>query len=338
LPNTKIVSTAVELGSNKTNMSDVLVAIAEASQPHKVPVEYISKLTGVETVYRRFDGQNASDFAAAAGKKALDRAGMKIKDIDLLIFSSASQDLIEPATSHIVSSIMGADGVPVMDIKNACNSFLNALQVSNSFIKSGQYKNILIVSGETPSMAIRWNNTSKMQFLRSFAGFTMSDAGAAAVLTATDNEEGASILGIEFRSDSTKWDVGTLPTGGSRRPRDLDATYFDMDGRKLAQAFMSLGPEILNETLEKHNLTWDDFALIGMHQIADPYIDDICKILEVPADQIIRTVADYGNMTSATMALQLELALEQGRLKTGDLFAYVGLAGGISTGLGIFRI
>jgi 3-oxoacyl-[acyl-carrier-protein] synthase-3 len=111
-----------------------------------------------------------------------------------------------------------------------------------------------------------------------------------------------------------------------------------MDGRKLAQAFMSLGPEILNETLEKHNLTWDDFALIGMHQIADPYIDDICKILEVPADQIIRTVADYGNMTSATMALQLELALEQGRLKTGDLFAYVGLAGGISTGLGIFRI
>ncbi len=337
MPKTKIVSTAVELGSNKTKMSDVLVAIAEASQPHKVPVEYISKLTGVETVYRRFDGQNASDFAAAAGKKALDRAGMKIKDIDLLIFSSASQDLIEPATSHIVSSIMGADGVPVMDIKNACNSFLNALQVSNSFIKSGQYKNILIVSGETPSMAIRWNNTSKMQFLRSFAGFTMSDAGAAAVLTATDGDD-ESILGIEFRSDSSKWDVGTLPTGGSRRPRDLDATYFDMDGRKLAQAFMSLGPEILNETLEKHNLTWDDFALIGMHQIADPYIDDICKILEVPADQIIRTVADYGNMTSATMALQLELALEQGRLKTGDLFAYVGLAGGISTGLGIFRI
>jgi 3-oxoacyl-[acyl-carrier-protein] synthase-3 len=155
------------------------------------------------------------------------------------------------------------------------------------------------------------------------------------VATEGDDE---SILGIEFRSDSTKWDVGTLAAGGSRRPRDLDATYFDMDGRKLAQAFMSLGPSILNDTLEKHNLTWDDFALIGMHQIADPYIDDICKILEVPANQIIRTVADYGNMTSATLALQLELALDQGRLKTGDLFAYVGLAGGISTGLGIFRI
>lgn len=334
---TKIVSTATELGPNKTQMSDVLEEISRASQPHQVPVDYISKLTGVKTVYRRFEEQNASDFAAAAGKKALDRAGLKAKDVDLLIFSSASQDLIEPATSHIVSSILGADGVPVMDIKNACNSFLNALQVSNSFIRSGQYKKILIVSGETPSMAIRWNNTSKNQFLRSFAGFTMSDAGAAAVLTASDFTD-ESIIGIEFKSDSSKWDVGTLPTGGSRRPRDIDATYFDMDGRKLAKAFMSLGPEILNQTLRKHNLSWDDFALIGMHQIADPYIDDICKILEVPADQIIRTVADYGNMTSTTMALQLELAQEQGRLKQGDLFAYVGLAGGISTGLGIFKV
>lgn len=317
-------------------MSDVLGAIAEASMPNKVPVGYISKLTGVETVYRRNEGQNASDFAALAGKKALDRAGLKAKDIDLLIFSSASQDLIEPATSHIVSSIIDAAGVPVMDVKNACNSFLNALQVSDSFIRAGQYKNILVVSGETPSMAIRWNNTSKDQFLRSFAGFTMSDAGAAAVLTATDGD--ASILGIEFRSDSSQWDVGTLPTGGSRRPRDPEATYFDMDGRKLARAFMSLGPEILNQTLREHNLTWNDFALIGMHQIADPYIDDICRVLEVPTEQIIRTVADHGNMTSTTMILQLELALEQGRLKPGDLFAYVGLAGGISTGLGIFRV
>ncbi|MEY2915504.1 MAG: hypothetical protein RL454_433 [Actinomycetota bacterium] len=77
---TKIVSTATELGPNKTAMSDVLGAIAEASMPNKVPVGYISKLTGVETVYRRNEGQNASDFAASAGKKALDRAGLKVKD------------------------------------------------------------------------------------------------------------------------------------------------------------------------------------------------------------------------------------------------------------------
>lgn len=334
---TKILSMATELGPIKTDMSDVLKQVAEASQPTKLPTGYIPRLTGVDTVYRRTEFQNTSDFAALAGRKALDRAGLKISDIDLLIFSSASQDLIEPATSHIVSSILGADGVPVMDVKNACNSFLNGMQVANALIKIGQYKTVLIVSGETPSMAIRWASKDKDQFLRSFAGFTMSDAGAATVLTATEAEE-ESIIAIEFRSDSNRWDVGTLGMGGSRSPRDIETTYFDMDGRKLASAFMALGPGILNETLEANGLNWGDFKAIGMHQVAAPYIDDICRVLEVPTEKVIKTVSDYGNMTSATMALQIELAMDSGVISKGDLFAYIGLAGGISTGLGIFRL
>lgn len=334
---TKILSIATELGPVKTEMSEVLKKVAEASLPAKMPTGYIPRLTGVDTVYRRTEGQNTSDFAAMAGRKALDRAGLKISDIDLLIFSSASQDLIEPATSHIVSSLLGANGVPVMDVKNACNSFLNGMQVANALIKIGQYKNVLIVSGETPSMAIRWASQDKDQFLRSFAGFTMSDAGAATVLTAADPSE-ESIVAIEFRSDSNRWDVGTLGMGGSRSPRDVETTYFDMDGRKLANAFMALGPGILNETLDAHGLTWDDFKAIGMHQVAAPYIDDICRVLQVPSERVIKTVADYGNMTSATMALQIELGMESGAISKGDLFAYIGLAGGISTGLGIFRL
>jgi 3-oxoacyl-[acyl-carrier-protein] synthase-3 len=334
---TKILSIATELGPVKTEMSEVLRKVAEASLPAKMPTGYIPRLTGVNTVYRRTEGQNTSDFAAMAGRKALDRAGLKIKDIDLLIFSSASQDLIEPATSHIVSSILGADGVPVMDVKNACNSFLNGIQVANALIKIGQYKTVLIVSGETPSMAIRWASADKDQFLRSFAGFTMSDAGAAILLTAANQKED-SIVALEFRSDSNRWDVGTLGMGGSRSPRDIETTYFDMDGRKLANAFMALGPGILNETLEKHELTWNDFKAIGMHQVAAPYIDDICRVLQVPTERVIKTVADYGNMTSATMALQIELGMENGAISKGDLFAYIGLAGGISTGLGIFRL
>jgi 3-oxoacyl-[acyl-carrier-protein] synthase-3 len=272
-----------------------------------------------------------------AGRKALQKANLEIGEIDLLIFASASQDLIEPATSHIVSALLGANGVPVMDVKNACNSFLNAMQVANALIKIGQYKTVLIVSGEVPSMAIRWSCKDKDQFLRSFAGFTMSDTGAAAVLTASEDDTDG-IIAIEFRSDSNRWDVGTLGMGGSRSPRDIETTYFDMDGRKLADAFMSLGPGILTETLEANGYSWNDFKAIGMHQVAAPYIDDICRVLTVPSEKVIKTIADYGNLTSATMAMQIELGMERGILSKGDLFAYIGLAGGISTGLGIFRL
>jgi 3-oxoacyl-[acyl-carrier-protein] synthase-3 len=302
-----------------------------------MPVGYVPRLTGVETVYRRTEDQNTSDFAAMAGRKALERANLEIGEIDLLIFASASQDLIEPATSHIVSALLGANGVPVMDVKNACNSFLNAMQVANALIKIGQYKSVLIVSGEVPSMAIRWSCKDKDQFLRSFAGFTMSDTGAAAVLTASEDDSDG-IIAIEFRSDSNRWDVGTLGMGGSRSPRDIETTYFDMDGRKLADAFMSLGPGILTETLEANGYSWNDFKAIGMHQVAAPYIDDICRVLTVPSEKVIKTIADYGNLTSATMAMQIELGMERGLLSKGDLFAYIGLAGGISTGLGIFRL
>jgi len=334
---TKITSVATVLGPIETKMSDVLAQVAEASLPAKMPVGYVPRLTGVETVYRRTEDQNTSDFAAMAGRKALQKANLEIGDIDLLIFASASQDLIEPATSHIVSALLGANGVPVMDVKNACNSFLNAMQVANALIKIGQYKTVLIVSGEVPSMAIRWSCKDKDQFLRSFAGFTMSDTGAAAVLTASEDDTDG-IIAIEFRSDSNRWDVGTLGMGGSRSPRDIETTYFDMDGRKLADAFMSLGPGILTETLEANGYSWNDFKAIGMHQVAAPYIDDICRVLTVPSEKVIKTIADYGNLTSATMAMQIELGMEKGLLSKGDLFAYIGLAGGISTGLGIFRL
>ena len=334
---TKITSVATVLGPIETKMSDVLAQVAEASLPAKMPVGYVPRLTGVETVYRRTEDQNTSDFAAMAGRKALEKANLEIGDIDLLIFASASQDLIEPATSHIVSALLGANGVPVMDVKNACNSFLNAMQVANALIKIGQYKTVLIVSGEVPSMAIRWSCKDKDQFLRSFAGFTMSDTGAAAVLTASEDDTDG-IIAIEFRSDSNRWDVGTLGMGGSRSPRDIETTYFDMDGRKLADAFMSLGPGILTETLEANGYSWNDFKAIGMHQVAAPYIDDICRVLTVPSEKVIKTIADYGNLTSATMAMQIELGMERGILSKGDLFAYIGLAGGISTGLGIFRL
>ena len=334
---TKITSVATVLGPIETKMSDVLAQVAEASLPAKMPVGYVPRLTGVETVYRRTEDQNTSDFAAMAGRKALAKANLEIGDIDLLIFASASQDLIEPATSHIVSALLGANGVPVMDVKNACNSFLNAMQVANALIKIGQYKTVLIVSGEVPSMAIRWSCKDKDQFLRSFAGFTMSDTGAAAVLSASEDDSDG-IIAIEFRSDSNRWDVGTLGMGGSRSPRDIESTYFDMDGRKLADAFMSLGPGILTETLAANGYSWDDFKVIGMHQVAAPYIDDICRVLTVPSEKVIKTIADYGNLTSATMAMQIELAMENGSLSKGDLFAYIGLAGGISTGLGIFRL
>ena len=334
MPHTRILSVATELAPNRLDIDTIADRVLDAS-PTKLPVGYINRLTGVRTVYHRHPWQQASDLAAAAATTALERAGLTIHDIDLLLFASASQDLIEPATSHIVSDLLGGRYIPVFDVKNACNSFLGGLHMADVFIRSGQYHRVLVVSGETPSMAIRWACNDKSQFTRAIPGFSMTDGGAAMVVAADSSN---SIHRIAFRSDSSQWDAGTLGAGGSRAPRELDATYFDMDGRKLHDAFLSLGPSILQETLEETGKDWDDFAAIGMHQVSLPYLANICHMLGVPQGRLVNTIAHYGNVTSLSLPLQLELAMGAGTLRPGDDFAFIGFAGGISTGLGVFTV
>lgn len=294
----------------------------------RLPTGLIRRMTGVESVHLRPDGWDASDLAVAAAREALDSSP---GEVDLVLFASASQDLIEPATSHIVAAKLGLTA-PVMDVKNACNSVVNAMQVADAFIRTGQYRRILIASGEAPSVAVRWQLDSHEQFLRSFPGYTMSDGGAALVLEADDDPD-AGIRSMRFLAVSRHWDIGMLPGGGTMRPRDIDAEYFDMDGRGLQQAFLELGPGPVLELLRERGLAWSDFDLVAIHQVALPYLPPIFERLGVPDDRTVITVAEHGNLASVTLPLQLHLARERGMLHPGSRVLLIGLAGGISLGL-----
>jgi 3-oxoacyl-[acyl-carrier-protein] synthase III len=299
----------------------------------KLATGLIGRMTGVETVHLRPDGWEASDLAVAAARQALEEAP---GPVDLVIFASASQDLVEPATSHIVAAKLGLE-VPVMDVKNACNSVVDAMQVADAFIRSGQYRRVLIASGEGPSVAVRWNLRDHDEFIRSFPGYTMSDGGAALVLEA-DDSGGSGILASRFLAVSRHWDVGTLPGGGTMRPHDADAAYFDMDGHALQQAFLELGPQPVLDLLAENDWTWDDFDLVAIHQVALPYLPPIFERLGVPGDRTVVTIADHGNLASVTLPLQLHLARERGMVGPGSRVLLIGLAGGISLGLVAVRL
>lgn len=293
----------------------------------------IARLTGVRRVHVRPEGWQTSDLAAAASRTALEESP---GEIDLLIFASASQDLIEPATSHIVAAKLGLQ-CPVMDVKNACNSVLNALQVAEALIAAGQYRRVLVASGEQPSHGVRWRLDDHEQFIRSFPGYTMSDGGAAVILEATD-DPGTGILDSSFVAVSRHWGIGTLPTGGSMNPRSPEHAYFDMDGAGLQQAFLELGPQPVLDMLEKNSLTWDDVDLVAIHQVALPYLPPIFERLGVAPGKSVITIADHGNLASVTLPLQLSLARERGLVGPGSLVLLIGLAGGISLGLMVVRL
>ncbi|WP_350346916.1 3-oxoacyl-[acyl-carrier-protein] synthase III C-terminal domain-containing protein [Agromyces sp. G08B096] len=330
---TRLAAVAAHLPDRVRTARETERALRAENPGLKLATGLIERMTGVGRVHLRPEGWQASDLAVAAARVALDRSP---GPVDQLIFASASQDLVEPATSHIVNAKLGL-GVPVFDVKNACNSVVNAMQVGDAMIRAGQARRILIASGEAPTAGVRWRVRDHAQFIRSFPGYVMSDAGAAIVLEADDSGR-AGILDSAFHAVSEHWSIGTLPGGGTIGGHDPDSLYFDMDGAGLQQAFLDLGPEPVLDLLRRHGLAASDFDLVAIHQVALPYLPPIFERLGVPGDRTVVTVGEHGNLASATLPLQLELARERGMVGPGSLVLLIGLAGGISLGLMMVRL
>jgi len=342
-----LAGVGVHLPERTVLVADAERALARTSRPGAVPrTPLVSRLTGVRQVHVLPDDWDASDLAVAAAGKLLAAQGLDVADVDLLIFASASQDMVEPATSHIVAAKLGVRA-PVMDVKNACNSVLNALEVAEALVATGRYGTVLVACGEAPSRAVRWDVPDRATYLLSAPGYTMSDAGAAVLVRrapqavvgaapVTGTEPG--ILASAFGAESTHWDVGMLPGGGTAFPRDVERTYFEIDGSRLREAFLALGPGVVLEALDRAGLTWDDVALVAVHQVAVAYLADVHEALGLPEGRTIVTVAEHGNVASATLPLQLATALDSGRVGPGDVVLLVGLAGGISIGAMAVRL
>ncbi|MET8142606.1 ketoacyl-ACP synthase III [Sphaerisporangium sp. NPDC005288] len=299
-----------------TMTSDEVEARIQGYAPHRGVIE---RMTGVVRRHVASDDQQASDLAVAAAR-LLDH-----RDADLLIFASASQDMVEPATAHIVAAKLGLS-CPVFDVKNACNSLLNGLQVAEALIRTGAHRKVLVCTGEMPSRAVRWRVEGRAQFVDAFAGYTLSDAGAAVLVTA-DADRG--IFYRDFSADSRAWAIGTLPGGGSAHPRDPEYSYFRGDGRRLKEAFELVGPDIFLDALKRTGLTWEDFSLVAVHQVALPYLAVLTQALGIPEDRLAVTLPEHGNCASATLPLQLCAA----GARPGDRVALLGLGGGVSLGV-----
>ena len=360
-PVARIAQVAVYLPERTRDVADAERELHRRNPKVAPRLPMVSRLTGVRRVHVADEDQQASDLAVAASRTVLDRAGLGPEDVDLLIFASATQDMIEPATSHITAAKLGVRA-PVMDVKNACNSVLNGIEVAEALIGTGRYRRVLVACGEMPTRGVRWDVPDRRTYAMSAAGYTMSDAGAAVLVEATgaggapgrvDGFEDdlaaelaglvepaarpSGILGSAFAAESQHWDVGMLPGGGTVNPRDPERSYFEIDGSRLREAFDAFGSGPVDEALAAAGVTMDDVALVAVHQVAVTYLADVHRTLGVPADRTIVTVADHGNIASATLPLQLAVALESGRLERGDVVLLLGLAGGVSMGAMVVR-
>jgi 3-oxoacyl-[acyl-carrier-protein] synthase III len=290
----------------------------------RLPRGLFARLTGIER--RRIAGPDeyASTLALRAAGQALAQADLDPLDIDLLLFASASRDMVEPATAHIVQTALGSRA-HALDVTNACNSFLNGIDLARSMILAGRAHRALVVTGETPTRVMRSRVDSLEQARRAFAGFTFGDAGAAVVVEPVPR---GGILDIDTETHSQHWTVGGIPGGGSRHPRGDEHTYFAGDGHRLRGVFEKVGASILDRVRARTGFEHTDYAKILVHQVTLPYLDRFVEVTGVPRDRLEVSVTELGNVASATLGVQLDRVFPD--LKAGDRVLLMGLGGGVS--------
>ncbi len=292
----------------------------------------IESLSGVRERRHAPEGTTSSDLAAQAALRALDDAGLTPSDIDMLIFAAASHDISEPATANILQVKTGCFNASVVDVKNACNSFVNALDIAASAIETGRATRVLIGTGEVLSIFIDYDIKGVRDLRTKFAGLTLGDAGAAAVLETVESGDRGVYAG-KFMSDGTHWELSTILSGGTLMGRDASRSFFECRSTELQDLAVATVPPVIKDALFSVGWTVDDLDLVVPHQVSRSVIERIVDTFAFPIERCMITVDRFGNTAAASIPLALSTAKDEGRLAKGDKVLLVGGAAGWSAGV-----
>lgn len=278
--------------------------------------EWIRSRSGIER--RRFVRDlsvSTSDIGAEALRLALVKAGWAAEDLDAIVCATSSPDFASyPATACLVQAKVGAHHAFGLDVTAACTGFVAALNVASGFVVTGQCRKVAVVCAELNSRLLDFTDRNTC---------VLFGDGAAAVLL-EPRQDGTGVLGSEMRSDG-------------RLAGILDAPQIHMDGKAVYRCAVSQMPAISRLLLEKLGLTVDDVNLLVPHQANIRIIQSTGENLGIPSERVFVNVQDYGNTSSATIPIALAQALDEGRIRPGDLVLTVAVGAGMIWGANLIR-
>ncbi len=296
------------------------------------PADLLQKTMGSKHRHHASQGEQVSDLAVNAAQTLLQKYK---KPIDLLIFASASADLIEPATCNIVHQKLGLQ-CPAFDVKNACNSVLNALEIGRSFLQTSEISNVLIVSGEKPSDSITYTLCSTEEMRERFAAFSFGDAGMALLLENTSQEKG--FVFQKNRTFGKYWPLSTIKGGGSMFPHDASQLVFSGQTYQLKGVFDEITKPFMEECLDEAGLHLNDIRYICTHQVSAGMYADMAKYLGIPLERFVPLFEEFGNTASVSVPLAYHHLIHTKEVKQGDYVMLLGLAAGVNISVQILKM
>lgn len=294
----------------------------------------IETIVGVKERRHAEDGIQASDLGVRAAIDALEDAKISPADLDTILYTSCSRDLGEPATASLVQAKLGAsNAMRVMDVANACNSFLSGLELMDTLISCGLSRVGLVVSGERLSTFVNWHLSDPSELKRGFAALTLGDGGGAVVVTQGNGDGSRGIRGSYFYSDGREWKLSVVMGGGTISPRNIEDSYFICDSLKLSKLAVKHLPVVIVKALELSGLDLHkDIDLVVPHQVSYSVIEKIAKRLNYPTKNVMITLERFGNLGAASVPVALKEAIREGRVGEGSNVMFVVGAAGFSAG------
>ena len=288
--------------------------------------EWIQQRTGIKQRHIAAEGENTSDLAAAAARKAMENAGIGIEDVDLIIVATTTPDMTFPATAAVVQQKLGMHHGAAFDIQAVCSGFVYAVATADSFLKNGLGKRALVIGAETASRLLDWNDRATCVLF--------GDGAGAAVMELAKPGEERGVLATALRSDGHHWNK-LYVDGGVSSTKTVG--HVRMEGKEVFKHAVGMITDVVYKVLEDTGHTIDDLDWFVPHQANKRIIDGAGVKLGLPPEKVVVTVDRHANTSAASVPLALHVAVADGRIKRGDLVMIEAMGGGFTWGASLIR-
>jgi 3-oxoacyl-[acyl-carrier-protein] synthase-3 len=289
--------------------------------------EWITERTGIKKRHI-VDGETTCDIAEIASRRAIDAAGIKPQDIDLIVVATTTPDRIFPSTACLLQDRLDIHGCPAFDVQAVCTGFVYALGVADMFVTTGKAKHALVVGAETLSKIIDWTDRGTCVLF--------GDGAGAVVISASDKP---GILSTHLHADGQYKELLTVPAGISENYEQLKAgeAYMHMKGNEVFKMAVNTLGRIVDETLAFNNMQKSDVDWLVPHQANIRIIVATARKLNMSMDHVVVTVGETGNTSAASIPLALDTAVRDGRIERGQTLMLEAFGGGFTWGSALLK-
>ena len=321
------------IASLATYVPPRLLTNADLERMVETTDDWILQRTGIRERHIVDPGVGTSDLAAEASREAIRRAGLTPADIDFIVVGTTTPDTIFPSTACLVQAKIGATHAWGFDLGAACSGFTYALTTAAQMVASGASRHALVIGADVMSSIIDYTDRTTC---------VIFGDGAGAVIVEASEDEGIGIIDFENYVDGSGGDALCMPAGGSLRPAthetvDQRLHYVKQDGGTVFKFAVRNTEEAAQRILARNGVKPCEIDLFVSHQANRRIIQSATEKLGIPPEKVVINIERFGNTTAGTIPLALNDAVEQGRLRQGDLLLLASVGAGFTVGTVLMR-